>query len=424
MTYSAGIDLGTSGVRCCVIDEAHNIVAESRTPGNPTTSPHPGWSQQEPEAWWTQVCHCLQQLPPDIRRKLSQLAVDGTSSTLLLSDPTGTPLTPALMYNDTRATAEAQRISTIAPAESAAHGASSSLAKLLWLLKNTHPNHPAHALHQADWINGRLSDCWSISDYNNALKLGYDPINLCWPQWIHQLGCDTTLLPHVVAPGSDIGTIHPAVAQTLGLPTNLKILTGTTDSTAAFIATGATQPGDAVTSIGSTLVMKIISEKPTFTPEYGVYSHRLGKRWLVGGASNTGGAVLRKYFTIEQIETLSRKINPRKDTGLDLYPLLEPGERFPISDPNLKPRIPPAENLKPEIFLQALLEGIANIEATAYQRLHELGTPYPKQVLTAGGGAKNDVWTAIRARKLGVQVTTPEHTEAAYGTALIGKRSF
>lgn len=71
---------------------------------------------------------------------------------------------------------------------------------------------------------------------------------------------------------------------------------------------------------------------------FGVYSHRLEDKWLVGGASNTGGAVLRQIFTDDQLKELSKEINPAEVSPFDYYPLVDIGERFPIADPNMEPR--------------------------------------------------------------------------------------
>lgn len=71
---------------------------------------------------------------------------------------------------------------------------------------------------------------------------------------------------------------------------------------------------------------------------FGVYSHRLDDKWLVGGASNTGGAVLRQIFTDDQLGKLSQQINPAETSPLDYYPLQDVGERFPVADPKMEPR--------------------------------------------------------------------------------------
>jgi xylulokinase len=97
------------------------------------------------------------------------------------------------------------------------------------------------------------------------------------------------------------------------------------------------------------------------------------------------------------------------------------GERFPINDPNLTPRLTPRPD-NPVEFLHGLLESIARIETQGYELLQKLGADNLTQVYTAGGGAKNPTWTAIRQRNLQVPVISSINTEAAYGTALLAMR--
>jgi len=263
---------------------------------------------------------------------------------------------------------------------------------------------------------------FNFSDFNNALKTGFDPVNKIWPLWLIDflsgLNIDRTCLPDVYAPGTPIASINPHVAAELNLPLDCNIVVGTTDSTAALIATRAKKIGDAVTSLGSTLVLKVISDKPINDPSHGIYSQPYGEHWLVGGASNSGGAVLRYYFNDEQMQALSQNINPDEPTHLQYYPLLKTGERFPVNDPNLEPQLSPKTN-DDVIFFQGLLEGIAEIELRGYKLLEKLGAPYPDSIITTGGGAINPVWQKIREKKLGAPITIPEHMSAAYGSALL-----
>ena len=415
-----GIDFGTSGCRLFAIDAAGEVVHRLQHP-LPDPQRDGAAVEQDPHVWWQGLEALFAGLPAAARARIAAIAIDGTSGTLLLADAAGQPLTPALMYNDARATAEAQRISTLAPPASGAHGASASLAKLLWLLAH-HPIPPdARALHQADWLAGRLAGRIGISDENNALKLGYDPVARRWPQWLGSLALAPGLLPEVLPPGSLIDPIAPAMAAALDLPRSARIVTGTTDSIAAFLATGADRIGDAATSLGSTLALKVLSTVPVFDPGAGVYSHRLWDRWLAGGASNTGGAVLKAFFTAERLDAMTPGLEPDRPTGFDYYPLLRPGERFPVSDPALAPRLDPrpADDLR---FFQGMLEGIAAIEARGYRKLESLGAPYPRRVFSVGGGASNPAWTRIRERLLGTSMATPRQTEAAYGAALLARR--
>jgi len=229
-------------------------------------------------------------------------------------------------------------------------------------------------------------------------------------------------LPQVLVPGSKIGTVRTELIKKYQLADNCIVVAGTTDSNAAVLATGCNQLGDAVTSLGSTLVVKLFSDKPIFNPDYGIYSHRLNGHWLVGGASNSGGAVLLQHFSKEQLDAMTPLLKPEQATGLDYYPLPGSGERFPDNNSHKRSRITP----RPEsdvAFFQALLEGIANIEAEAYKKLASLGAVSAKRIFTAGGGAKNPAWTKIREQATGVPVLTATHNEACYGSALLALRA-
>jgi sugar (pentulose or hexulose) kinase len=375
-----------------------------------------GSTEQDPELWWQTLEAVLDCLAGQASlARVRRLSLDGTSATLLLCDGKGKALTPALLYRDARARSEAERIATLAPRESGAHGPSASLAK--WLhLSETRGLSRAWPVHQTDWLLGRLSGQFGRTDENNALKLGYDPVARRWPEWIGALGLARDRLPRVEIPGTPFGTIRPGHCRRWGLSPEVQVCAGTTDSTAGFLATGATAPGTAVSSLGSTLVLKVLSPDPIFAPEYGVYSHRLGDRWLVGGASNAGGAVLLQHFDRQQLAAMTPRLDPDRPTGLDYYPLPAPGERFPVCDPQLPPRLEPRP-ADDRTFFQGLLEGLAGIEARGYRLLAELGAPYPDQVISVGGGSRNAAWTRIRQRLLGVPVVTAEQQEAAYGTA-------
>ncbi|WGZ96037.1 MAG: FGGY-family carbohydrate kinase [Candidatus Thiothrix putei] len=431
--FYAGLDLGTSGCRLIVIDGNQAVRAEARVvyPEEPSPpSPLPEVEGGKTALWWDAVQQVMAEIPETIRTTLQGIAVDGTSGTILLADANGNPTTPALMYNDARALEQSRRIAAIAPRDSGAHGATSSLAKLLWLLEH-YPDQPhAYVLHQADWIAGKLAGQFGFSDENNCLKLGYDPVKREWPAWVKAL-VPEHLLPRVLVPGEKIPPAPPFAKGGIGTAAGsltppfakgglggIFLHAGTTDSIAAFIATGASEFGDAVTSLGSSIALKIISDKPVFAPEFGIYSHRLGDKWLAGGASNSGGAVLLQHFSRDDLQRLTPQLQPDKPTGLDYYPLSKLGERFPHADPQWLPRLSPrpADDVQ---FLQAMLEGMSRIEREGWQRLHELGAPYPRTLRTVGGGSRNPAWMQMRERLIGVPFVPSLHDEAAFGAALL-----
>ncbi len=410
-----GFDFGTSGARACVLNGSTEVVHQDHIAYADAAS-------QTPLEWREALYTLLHRLPPDLAGALQGIAIAGTSGTVLLSNEKLEPVSIALLYSDSRAWQEAELLRQLATPGHIVCSASSGLAKFQWLMH--HADHPdaVHFLHQADWLGALLTELGGISDYHNALKTGYDVERLCWPDWIKQLP-HAQRLPHVIAPGTAIARVSPVVAQHFGLNSGCTVHAGTTDSIAAFIAAGAHEPGTAVTSLGTSLALKLLSHHRVEAAQYGVYSHRYGHLWLAGGASNSGGGVLRQFFTDVQLAEISREIDASQDTPLDYYPLSRPGERFPVNDPAMAPRLTP----HPEdnaAFLHGMLQGLSRIEAAGYARLIELGATPLTSVITCGGGAKNLVWQQIRTRLLGVPVRPAVHTEAAYGAALLAMRGY
>lgn len=418
---SLGLDFGTSGARAIVIDVAQEMQYELQYSFETTVK------EKETDIatnWRTALFTLIEQIPQKQRQEIVSISFDGTSSTVLICDAVGQPVEQPLMYNDGRGIEVMETLKTLAPQNNIVLSATSSFAKLLWFIQNLKLKLKTnyYFLHQADWLGFLLHGQIGITDYHNALKLGYNVEKLCYPKWLKNIQIPIHL-PKVVAPGTPIAEVLPDVAKMLGLRANCVVCAGTTDSIAAFLGSDAKYPGEAVTSLGSTLVIKLLSRTRVDDCRYGIYSHRLGDFWLVGGASNTGGAVLRHFFSDTELESLSHRIEAERESLLDYYPLLKPGDRFPVNDPYLPPRIEPKPANSVD-FLHGLLEGMARIEAQAYKLLQQLGATPLTCVYTAGGGAKNSAWATIRGRHLQVPILPSNNTNAAYGTALLAMQGY
>lgn len=413
-----GIDIGTSGIRTAILDAGGAQISHARAAHLPQRDP----DHIDAEAWWQATCTCLAaqaEALAEIGRDLaeiSRIGIDGTSGTMVLTDAALRPVTRALMYNSTGFEAEAARIAAACPGPHIAKGSNSALARALCLQSEDTEQRAAHLLHQADFIAAKLRGMGGVSDENNTLKLGYDPETGTWPDWFAATGLRLDLLPRVLPAGVEIGQISGETAADLGLSPEAMVHAGTTDSIAAFLAAAPLVPGAAVTSLGTTLALKILSPARVDAPELGLYSHKIGDVWLVGGASNTGGGVLASLFSSEELVSLSREIDPTEASPLDYYPLLKPGERFPVNDPTLAPRMTPRP-AEDATFLHGLLESIARIEAEGYAAIAARGGPRPTELYTAGGGAQNPVWTRIRARNLGLEIRDAGACEASVGIA-------
>jgi sugar (pentulose or hexulose) kinase len=408
-----GLDFGTTGARACVIAKNGEIEEFSRLDFGRLEHSEMAIS------WHSALLDLLAGLPIGLRKRLSAISIDGTSGTVLPCDEALNPTHVPLLYNDARARSEAEVIAQATDKTHAAAAATSGLAKALWLRQRLTATRSRLFLNQTDWLTGLLSDIPGISDYHNALKMGFEPGESSWPDWVSKL-TEPGTLPKVVAPGSPIGLVSRRLARNLNIHQDCLIRAGTTDSIAAFLAAGINLPGEAVTSLGSTLVLKLISTKRVDDARFGIYSHWFGQLWLAGGASNAGGAVLRQHFSDDELTELSERIDPNSDSGLDYYPLPCAGERFPINDPDLLPRLEPRPP-DPAQYLHGLLEGLTNVEALGFAKLAELGATRLTRVLSCGGGSGNPVYSRIRERRLQVPVSTAQYQEAAYGSALLAR---
>jgi sugar (pentulose or hexulose) kinase len=153
----------------------------------------------------------------------------------------------------------------------------------------------------------------------------------------------------------------------------------------------------------------------------------------VGGASNLGGWLLRSHFSNKELvdlslqleDTLTREANEgnlaSKETVTDYFPSVLMG--FGLSVQDAASALAANRPTSDVAFLRNILHSIANVEARSYAKFVEMGASHEvTKVLTAGGGAQNEVWSGIRSTELGgVFVGKALHIEAAFGTALLAR---
>jgi sugar (pentulose or hexulose) kinase len=386
-----GIDLGTSGIRLAVVNAAGQLQVE-------ISAEYPA-AFEDPQGWCDGLRTLCAELPAHLRAAVAAVAIDGTSGTLLLCRPDGGlgqgALARALPYHlacPEWAEAVAELVGA-GGAQTPAGSASGSLARALRLLEQARQCSeagPWWLRHQADWLMGWLLGDWRWGEEANNLRLGWNQFNRAWMDRLAEQSWSGAL-PQICRSGEALGPLAPGAAAALDL-----------------------QPGDGVAVLGTTLVLKQFSDQPLQGP--GISCQRVAGRWLVGGASNAGAGVLRRFFTDAQLMELSRQIDPRRCSGLQLRPLPRPGERFPVDDPGLEPVLEPRP-VSDALYLQALLEGLAEIEQAGWRRLQQLGAPPVQRVISLGGGARNPQWRAIRQRVLERPVLNRPQCSAALGMA-------
>lgn len=423
-----GIDAGTQGVRCVVVNERGELAAAHSVPfATLNIAEREGWYEQSPQDWIAAaeaaIRACTAQLPHP--EEIASISIDGTSGTIVPLDGDMRPLTNGIMYNDPRARDQAARIhqcmGDLERKLGYRFGASFSLPRILWIHDQWPEVYEKTALfaHQADYLAGHLSGKYAVSDYSNALKTGYDLIDGRWPEaYARTLGLDLSKFPKILSPGAEVGCVSPQAAKRLGLSTRTRITGGSTDGYASALAAGAVGTGRWASIIGTTFVLKGVTRQLVIDPSGSSYSHRLpGGEWLLGGAANLGGRVLnfaRGEKSFDEMNAASEGLIP---TGVRCYPLTGRGERFPFVHPDCEAFY--MGDVTGGRLYPAIMEGVGFAERLALEKMQALGCEVGPDICTTGGACRSELWLKIRASILNRRLKVPEVVDAAMGSVLL-----
>lgn len=413
-----GIDLGTGGVRCLLVEEDGTIQAESSgglRGRNLAEEDH--WSEQDPDEWISVLEGTLDELFANpANRKVEAIAVDSTSGTVLPVAEGGRPLGMALLYNDMRSREQAEKCG---PIFGGACSPTFSLPKILWMQEHLDLPEDCLFLHATDYLNSWLTGSTEVpTDFTNALKSGADLETGDWSQTLPDVR-----LPAVVPPGRRFGVLRKDLCRRWQLSGEVALVSGATDSNAAFYASGAAGPGDWSSTVGTTLAVKGLSEVKLEDSQARIYCHRHPDgSWLPGGASNAGGEIVRRLFG-ERLGELEMAARERDGTDHLVYPSVRRGERLPFAEDCFEPFFVGREEDEVGVFL-ACLEGVSFVEALVFELIESLGGTVGENVFATGGATLSLLGLEVRANVLQKRVRVPAHPSSAMGAAILAAAGF
>lgn len=404
------MDIGTGGVRGCAIDSREQVRATAERPINSEL-------RRDPSAVLSAARTVLSQLSDFTEGHCRALSIAGTSGSLLGLDRFGVPVGGISLYSDRPQEAERQ-IVMAAQLPPVSRGASGDVIARMMRIANE-PN-VSRVTFEATFVASALAGQCLPADLNNALKAGCDPISAKWPSLPADLKIVRDCLPSLVEPGSRQGTMAATVANAVGFSKPPEIIAGTTDGCASALAAGLEKIGDAVTSLGTTLTLKVLSDQPVYSAPHGIYSHRILGHWLAGGASNAGGAILNYLFSASEIEQYSHLEIAAAPSAVRYVPLTSYGERFPVVDPYLVPNLLPRPDDDENYYL-AILDSLVRWERRGYVALRASGAPQVRRLTAIGGGSENTAWMATRARDMHRDFFKPLSNLPAFGAARLAR---
>jgi xylulokinase len=409
-SLAMGIDLATASARCVVVDAGSGDVVVRADSSLPAPERGPGGRSRQRAAYAETALELVRQvctqLGPDAGL-LVAVSVTGTSGTVVPVDDHGTAVGDAYLYDDS----------------TGAHlvvAAGSPGATTLGRVVGLHGDHPhARWASTADVVNTALTNGPVPADASHWLKAGIDLATLTWPRsLLESLMLPTDHLPPLVRPGTVVGMVQTAVARKLGLPTDVVVVGGMTDGCTAQVAAGAVGDDDTLGVLGTTLVLKAVSDVPIDSDDGGVYSHLApdGRYWA-GGASNSGAGVLATEFAGQDLAALDGQVAEILASHVR-YPLSVAGERFPVTD-RLLPSLTDGEPGTRLDAYRTVLEGVAFVERLGLSRLRDLGIA-PRRHIIAGGATASPVWNRIRATVLApTPVWVARSASSSVGAAIL-----
>lgn len=412
MRYAIGVDLGTSGVKVLLASEDGNICADATANYSPDL-PHNGWSEQDPEVWWSATVDAIAKLIesyPLARGNITALACSGQMHSSVFLDDRGNVIRKAILWNDTRTTPQVAEIYKTISKEELLENVYNlalegfTLPKLLWLRNNEPENYKKidKMIMPKDYINFRLTGVCATDQSDGAGTLLYDVANHCWSEkLINALGIDKNILPPVLNSTDVVGTAIGEITELLG--TNCQVVAGGADNSCAAVGSGMSHEGQGIISIGTsgTVIACLNSLTKKADGSVHLFNYSVPNTLYAMGCMLSAGECLnhlkRTFFeniSFRDMDKLAEK-SPVGSKGLIYLPYIF-GERTPHNDPNARGVFFGISGASSQgDFIRSLLEGVAFGIREMYENVAKF-TNIQEFTLT-GGGAKSYLWSQIIA---------------------------
>ncbi|MFI3172929.1 MAG: xylulokinase [Eubacteriales bacterium] len=428
-----GVDLGTSAVKLLLMNEKGGI-EKIVSREYPLAFPHPGWSEQSAEEWYTQSIDGLKELLSECdKSQVAGISFGGQMHGLVMLDSEDNVIRPAILWNDGRTGEEVKYLNEVIGKEKLSEYtgniafAGFTAPKILWVAKNEPENFAkiAKIMLPKDYLAYKLSGtfCTDVSDASGMLL--FDVKNKCWSKEMMEIcGVNESQLAQIFESYEKVGTLKADVAAELGLSESVVIAAGAGDNAAAAVGTGTVGPGSCNISLGTSGTVFIASE------EFGVdkfnslhaFAHADGNFHLMG--CMLSAASCNKWWMDEIIGTKDyaaeqKDITKFGQNNVYFLPYLM-GERCPHNNPDARGTfIGMTMDTTRADMTQAVFEGVTFGLRDSVEVAKDLGIKIERTKI-CGGGAKSPIWRQMVANIMNIEVDLLESEEGpGYGGAIL-----
>ena len=415
-----GLDLGTSSLKALLVDGDQNVVAEASAPLT-VSRPQPGWVEQDPAAWTVAARGALERLDGLSDVRAVGLSGQMHGATLLGADDGA--LRPCMLWNDTRAHAEAaamdgadaRRITgnIVFPGFTA--------PKVEWVRRHEPDVFAATAMILLPkdalrlWLTG---DAWTdMSDASGTAWLDVGARD--WSdELLDRAGLARSHMPALAEGSRPAGRVSARAAAETGLPEGIPVAGGGGDNAATAVGTGAVAPGQGFVSLGTSGVVFVSTDAYRPDPDTAVHTFA----HAVPGTWHQMGVILAAADSLEWAARLTGR--PAADLaqgdlaapGRTLFLPYLGGERTPHNDAAVRGALLGLEHVTeaPQLA-RAVMEGVAFAVRDGFDAIRATGSPV-ERLLAVGGGARSALWLRMIATTLGMPLDVP--AGGAFGAAL------
>ena len=428
-----GVDLGTSAVKLLLMDETGDI-KKIVSREYPLFFPHPGWSEQKPEDWFTQSVEGIQELTAGCdKSQVAGISFGGQMHGLVVLDGADRVIRPAILWNDGRTGEETDYLNQVIGKEKLSEYTANiafagfTAPKILWMKKNEPENFAkiVKIMLPKDYLAYRLSGsfCTDVSDASGMLLM--DVKNRCWSKEMLDIcGITEDMLPKLYESYEVVGTLKEDIAKELGLPATVKIIAGAGDNAAAAVGTGTVGDGMCNISLGTSGTI-FISSKDFGVDENNAlhsFAHADGNYHLMG--CMLCAASCNKWWNEEILKTKDfaaeqAGITKLGENNVFYLPYLM-GERSPHNDPKVRAMfMGMSMDTTRADMTQAVLEGVTFGLRDSLEVARGLGINIERTRI-CGGGAKSPLWKKMVANIMNLKVDVIESEEGpALGGAML-----
>lgn len=409
-----GIDIGTSAVKVVCLDGADLLGSASASLS--TSSPRPGWSEQNPEIWWRATCAALAELGQSVLLgDVKAVGLSGQMHGAVLLDAELQPIRPAILWNDSRATRECDLLQEDQPDIGQQAGIlplpGFTAPKLLWMQRHEFENYAriAHVLLPKDYVGLRLHGQLATDTSDAAGTLWLDQASRSWDARLAKASATRPdWLPQLYAGHEIVGAVTVQAAADSGLSPGTPVVAGGGDAATGAVSLGATEPGRGFISLGTSGQLFVADR--TYRPNPGRYvhafAHTLPGRWyqmaaMLNGARPISWVGGQLGLSAADVVALAETADTAR------VPIFLPyltGERSPHGDPHIRAGFFGLEDATSRAEIcRAVIEAIAFCFADAADSFGDT-LPSLTELYAIGGGSRSDLLLRLIATVTGKSI--------------------